>query len=937
MFDAATLAAITQEARQAFLEEDAPECLEQLTRGYQSLEAVLDQPSQSQARQKLLKDMGRAAHSLKGGAGMSALTPLQVLCHSVEDLFEALEQNRVQDRAMASGLIGLAIEEVQTLLSLANLGQLGEEDEPPELAKALSEFLATCQPQPSQAGAEPGDVSQFARTSLTVELEACLERVERRLARGGTETELRNSFNLLLEECTLLGQALSCGWLEQASQEFRQCLTESDLDLTQLMPQAIAEIRELRSQFLAGELIQAPAPEPPAVVPDPVIPQMPVERYPTIPPQDADLENLPRSTVVKVPVPAPATASATPRQTLRIPLDRLNRLSNTVSELLINQERLLEYDKQLRQASRNLKKRGQQLSPIREQVQSLYDELAVSDQTYVAMAANGQTNGDRRGLEIQDLQDFDALEMDSYSAVHGILQRFQELMVQVQEIQEDVDLVQRDLQETLLEMNQSLQQLDDELTQSRLVPFNTLARTFIQPMEKLGDRHQKPVKFVIDGDATLIEVAILDQLRTPLTHLLRNAFDHGLEKPADRQAAGKPRAGTITLSAAIAHNQVVVTVADDGRGVDLAKVKKKAIELGMSTPEALSQASDTQILDFLFQPGFSTASQVSDLSGRGLGLDIVKQMIEARRGTLSLETQWGQGSQFIIRIPLTLSITPLLLVRCQQRLMAFPSESIVRILSLDDYPMRNGHLTWQSQSLPVRPLMEILPYPHTQTTSPGLANRVGLMVQFGHQPVVLTVEKIVDERPLVVKALDGMTPIPPYVAGCTVLGTGDVVPVLIPNNFAVLWRSVTPTPATPKSVVSTSTAAPRQITILAIDDSITVRRTLQRVLTPAGFHLIQCRDGQEAWDLLTRQRQGVDLALCDIEMPNMDGFSLLQLIRAHEHWRTLPVVMLTSRDNPLHRNRAEALGASGYLTKPFQPNQLITSVHSFLANAAPMT
>jgi type IV pili sensor histidine kinase/response regulator len=622
------------------------------------------------------------------------------------------------------------------------------------------------------------------------------------------------------------------------------------------------------------------------------------------------------------------------RQTLRIPLTRLNRLSNTVSELLINQERLLEYDKQLRQASRNLKKRGQQLSPIREQVESLYDELSFSDQTQGATnGGNGQTDNNPSSLGIDGLVDFDALEMDSYSAVHSILQRFQELMVQVQEIQEDVDLVERDLQETLIQMNQSLHQLDDELTQSRLVPFNTLARTFIQPLEKLGDRHKKPVKFVIEGDTTLIEVAILDQLRTPLTHLIRNAFDHGLEFAPDRQGQGKPPTGTITLRAAIAHNQVVVTVADDGRGVDLAKIQKKAMELGLTTPEKLAQIDETQILDFLFQPGFSTASKVSDLSGRGLGLDIVKQMIEGLRGNLQLETELGQGSQFIIRIPLTLSITPLLLVRCQQRLMAFPSESILRILSLDEYPLRDGQLTWKSQSMPVRPLMDILPYGQSQPPLPGLPNKVGLMIQLGNQPAVLTVEKIVDERPLVVKALDAITPIPSYVAGCTVLGTGEVVPVLIPNNFSVLWRSL----ATP-SVTTGERKAPAQgqITILAIDDSITVRRTLQRVLGQTGFQIIQCRDGQEAWDLLNRQAQGIDLALCDIEMPNMDGFSLLQLIRAHQDWRHLPVVMLTSRENPLHRNRAMALGASGYLTKPFQPNQLIASIQEFLTEPTPV-
>lgn len=919
MFDAATLEAITAEARQAFLEEDAPECLEQLTVGFQSLEKVLGSSGNKQQRQKLIQDMGRAAHSLKGGAGMSALTPLQTLCHRLEDLFEALEQGRVEDKAMAVGLIGMTIEETQTMVELANGGQLVDSDEPPELALALGEFLEMCQPHASEEEGGLGDVSQFVHNSLTVEFEACLERVERRLVRGGTAAELRESFSLLLEECTLLGQALSCSWLEEAGNRLRGELVRPQVDLDSLLPTAIAELRTLREQFLAGELTP---PEPEIIAESEPLPE--VEPVTSATPCHVQIPvpipaQIPTPTKAKI----PATTAPSTRQTLRIPLDRLNRLSNTVSELLINQERLLEYDKQLRQASRSLKKRGQQLIPMREQVESLYDELSFSDQTKVV-------GNEPNSSGIPGLVDFDALEMDSYTAVHGILQRFQELMVQVQEIQEDVDLVERDLQETLIQTSQSLHQLDDELTQSRLVPFRGLAQSFAQPLEKLADRHHKPVEFVIDGENTLIEVAILDQLRTPLTHLIRNAFDHGLEFVPERQAQGKIPQGKITLRASTANNQVLITVEDDGRGIDPQKIGRKAMELGWVRAEQLPQMTKDRILDFLFQPGFSTAAEVSNLSGRGLGLDIVKKMIEALRGTLQLETKLGQGSRFLIRIPLTLNILPLLLVRYQQRLLAFPSESVLRILPLDDYPIRDGQVEWQSQIMSARSLDEVLPhaYPQGFSPAPGLPHKVGLMVNLGEQPVLLTVEQIVDERPLVVKALDAITPIPSYVAGCTVLGTGDVVPVLIPNNFDVLWRTE---PSLPEAGMDDQSTG--QKTILIIDDSVTVRRTLQRVLG-GTFRLIQCRDGKEAWDLLNRQTQGIDLALCDIEMPNMDGFSLLQLVRAHRVWKELTVIMLTSRENPLHRNRAQALGADGYLTKPFQPNQLLSTLEEFLAETA---
>ena len=906
MLDAATLEAITQEARQAFLEEDAPLCLTLLIEGLPKLELALQTDQSTEYCQPIYKNLGRAAHSLKGGAGMAVMPTLNQLCHKMEDLFEALEQGRVEDNITAFGLLSLATEEVQTLIDAAIAGQIDNQPEQLEITVALEQFLETL----GEAGeiADNHDApDSFIAIALGVELESCLVRVEKLLPPENSDNALQKSFKLLQEESTLLGQALSCDWLEEIITLSQQIQASQKVPLRELIPVVISEIRQLRENHFQSQPTQISDNLrdllPQVAVETPEVPQAPIQPV------------IPAKTVVE-------TGS---KQNLRIPLDRLNKMSNTVSELLINHERLLISDRQLRQASRNLKKRNQQLIPMREQVESLYDELSFREQpnnTPIA-APNGQNSL---------LEEFDALEFDQYTTAHTTLQRFQELMLQVQEIHEDVDLIERELQETLLQVRQSLDSLDGDLNQSRLVPFSTLANAFIQPVEKLSQRHVKSAKLVIEGENILVELAILEQLRTPLTHLIRNAFDHGIELPRDRVSVGKPEIGQIKLSAVVTSNQVRITVADDGNGIPLAKVRQRAIALGLITTDA--NPSREEILDYIFIPSFSTADSVSDLSGRGLGLDIVKNQVEMQRGSLKVETEAGKGTRFIIRIPLTLNIVSILLVRCQQQLLAFPSESVTRIISLAEYPIVHGQVTWQEQSFPVRFLEQLLPYNIPNVLQPNPQNRqstVGLMLPINNKMAVVTVDQIVDERQLVFKAFDLITPIPSYLAGCTVLGTGEVVPILLPEYFEELWQ---------KTEVNTARRATPAISqnneensILIIDDSIMVRRTLTRILTRSDYQVMECRDGKEAWDLLIQHLQNFKLILCDLEMPNMDGFSLLQLIRADESFNGIPVVVLTSRESDVHRQRAISLGANAYVTKPFQPNLLLETIADLIATS----
>ncbi|OKH19218.1 hybrid sensor histidine kinase/response regulator [[Limnothrix rosea] IAM M-220] len=933
MLDAASLKAIALEARHCFLLEDAPDFITLFYGSIKQLKNELAQPTGANIG-GLYKDLVRSAHSIKGGAGLAELTPLNQLAHKMEDLLEAMAEGRVQDQTTGLELVTLAMEEVQNCVDLA----ASSDDNPgmssgvTELTKALEEFIeASVAPETSPDMAIGSSTpSQFIITSLRVDLEACVKRLEDLLVNRPTAQRLKSHLTTLAEECQLLGEALSLPWLQDISLVITQMTAKPIMPLPEFAALAIAEIRAVSQAYLQDVENTDLSPtfkqfqEAPKVTAPPEPPTAPVP--------------------APVATTAPTTTATTQKKTstlqVRMPITQLNRMGNAVGELFIGYEQLSRHQQQLLQASRNLKQRTQQLNPIRDEVVTLYDQLAIASPKITTPNGNGHnqnTSPEAAAIlgEASPDSEFDSLHFDQYTQAHSNLQQFQELMVQVQEIREDIELIRWEFQNSLDSMRQQLEYLNQDLTQSRLVPFGKLARRFIQSLETLSQRYPQSAQLKIVGEDVLVDQAILEQLRTPLTHLIRNAFDHGIEPPVQRRQGDKPETGTITLSAKLLGNIVEIEVSDDGKGVSVDRVWEKAVAVGLHSPTERDRLSENQILDFIFAPGFSTRQKVSDLSGRGMGLDIVRLELDQLNGTVSVDSREGQGTKFTIRIPLSFNILPLLLCRCQQQVLALPSVNISGVVALvgkNATAEPPDHLDWQGSPLKLHPLDELLPYtqsnvflPPDQRPKPTIA----VVVRQGDQPLAITVDEIIGERELVLKALDRTVTYPPYIAGCTVLGTGEVVPVLIPDAFDHLLNApkldklTTPPPTVAQNVQ-------RQPSILIIDDSVAVRRTLNKMLTQCGYQVHQCRDGKEAWNFLNRSNQTFDLAICDLEMPGYDGFTLLQMVRGQQQWDSLPFVMLTSRDNDLHRQRAERLGASNYFTKPFNPIQFLQAIAEYV-------
>ncbi|MDR9403316.1 MAG: response regulator, partial [Halothece sp. Uz-M2-17] len=698
---------------------------------------------------------------------------------------------------------------------------------------------------------------------------------------NASSNQLIPAIQSFCEECVLLAETLSLDWLQADIQPLQTALKEDQENLSSIAETTLNTLQDHRQQCLNGEVVSTESESIPTETPSPE--------------------------TIETPEATPATAPADPGLSLKMPVTRLDRMSNTFGELIINYERLNLISQQLQEANRSLHKHSFQLSPIKEQVQTFYDQLATNLNYFNQTPSNNE---------------FDPLQLDQYSHFHQTLQDFQELMVRVQENRADIDIIARDFQDTLEDLRNFLDTLRTDITNSRLIPFKTYAQRFNVPLQNLNERYHKSVQLLLEGEETLVDQVILEQLQTPLTHLFRNAFDHGIETTEERITVDKSPIATIKFQARLQGNRILIDISDDGRGISLENVFAKAKAQGLTERERPQELTRDHILEFLFLPNFSTAKTVSDLSGRGVGLDVVRMQVERLNGTVSVDSTVGQGTTFTLSIPLTLSILPFLLCRAQKQTLAIPASKILAVVSLKEMS-ENQTLIWHQQRLPVYPLLQLLPYP--DPIPPSGQEPIGLVLNINETLIVVGIDGLQGERELVVKPFDRTIPVPPYVAGCTVLGTGEVVPVVDPDYWGDLLSSV----QSPTLSSNTTHQTDKDPTILVIDDSVAVRRNLESLLTKSGYDVISCRDGKEATATLDEPGKEINVVISDIEMPRLDGFGVLQAIRSHSRWHSLPVIMLTSREHERHRQKAFSLGATDYIGKPFSPQKLLATVQQY--------
>jgi chemosensory pili system protein ChpA (sensor histidine kinase/response regulator) len=634
-------------------------------------------------------------------------------------------------------------------------------------------------------------------------------------------------------------------------------------------------------------------------------------------------------------------------QTMRVPVKQLDNLSNLMGELVVNRNSLEQDQERMRQFLDNLLHQVALLSDVSQRTQDFYERSLLE----IALLANRQGNRPVWRSEESSHQRDSAWrpeEMDRFTPFHSLAQEIIELIVRVRESAADIEFLVDEADQVTRQLRQVTTQLQEGLTRARMKPFAETTDRLFRAVREIAIKCGKQAQLQVEGKDILIDKMIVDQLYDPMTHLVNNAITHGIEPPEVRQAAGKPPTGRITIRAFHQGNQTVISVSDDGAGIDPQKVKARAIKQGLLTAAQAQRMSRPEVYDLLFLPGFSTQEQATEYAGRGVGMDVVRTSLQEIRGAVSIDSTIGKGTVFTIRLPLVLSISKALCCISDRARIAFPMDGVEDMIDVPREQVTTGAdglpcIDWRGTILPFRPLRDLLAYNR-------YLGRGSVYVGFNAEDDLISVivlrssgnflavqvDQVSTEQEIVIKQLEGPVPKPIGIAGATVLGDGRIVAIadvmelidlatgrLRKDTGGTLWDE------SGDRVAAEAADEKNEPTVLIVDDSITVRSLLSITFEKAGYRVEEARDGKEAWE---KMKSGLpcDIVFCDIEMPRMDGLELLSRMQKDSVLCELPIAMLTSRGADRHRQMAYSLGAKGYFTKPYLEEQLMDAASRML-------
>lgn len=654
--------------------------------------------------------------------------------------------------------------------------------------------------------------------------------------------------------------------------------------------------------------------------------------------ENADLSLITEGELEILPPTEPSNKPPQVSETLRVSINHLEQLNHTIGELLTQQNRQVLYNQQLTTAVKAF------LVHLSQQQQQLHKLQHQTLQTIPVGTSTPLNLTQRQSAEHQ----FDALELDHYSEQQLLIRGAFDTLVQQTESVEAIELFIRQSNQTLAKQQRLLNDLRSTMLDARMQPLEGLLQRFHQVLTRLVTQHNKSVTLTIEGGDVMVDKTIVDKLYDPLLHLLRNAFDHGIESLDIRRQQGKPEQGQIKISAKQASQYLVIKIRDDGQGLNLDAIRQKAIDNGLITVQESQQLSPTQISDLIFMPGLSTAEHVNELSGRGVGLDVVRTQVENLRGTLTVRHQLGKGTGFTLKVPAKLTIAKLLLCRAGQRLYALMTNNIEQIL----IPSANQIKTWNNKKIlnlnvegkeqlvlvitlsMALSYNDLLPSPQQSNVTASSDISPIILIRYRNRLVGIEVDQIIGEQELVIRSLGDLSTVPNYIYGCSILPNGRLSLVIdsgafIFNNLQDLSQPFTnKDDGQRKKPLTRKVKSVAKQSILIIDDSITVRNTLAKALEKAGYLVVQAKEGNDALKKL--QQTNVVAILCDLEMPGMNGFEFLRVRQSTPQIASVPIIMLTSRTSAKHRQLAQQLGATDYLTKPYLTPQLLMTVNNAL-------
>jgi chemosensory pili system protein ChpA (sensor histidine kinase/response regulator) len=657
-----------------------------------------------------------------------------------------------------------------------------------------------------------------------------------------------------------------------------------------------------------------------------------------------------------------AAASSAARQVLpqaksvRISLERLDRMMNAVGELVINRTRMLGRLSELAKLVEILSFSKRRLSGKVGDFQEKHEFNRIgSARTFGGQPPQMDTFrgsfGNMPAIVSNDMLEFSDLEMDRYDDFNILSRSLTEISADVTEVLTQLEGFMGRVDSDIDEFTKLAHHLQDEITAARMVPIGNLYTRLSRTVRDASKAAGKPVELLLEGAETELDNNIIQHISDPLIHLVRNAVAHGLEDPVARQQSGKPEKGRVEVRAYHRGNHIFIEVEDDGRGIDYDGVRSRVIESGAMSPLAAAELSERELREFLFRPGFTTASSMTELAGRGVGLDVVRANVHALNGEIEVRSEPGRGACFTVKVPLTLIISQALFVRCGSAVFALPLAVIEEIRRLKPAEIEDvgGRLLTRVRDI----VTEVVRLDLQLALSPlepvnGYFHMV--IVKVAGKQVGVVVEEVLGKDEIVIKNLGNYLRRVKLFPGTTIAPDGSLILLidlnrLVSNDTAERHALPSSSPAARVFAPGAEAVAAGNIPAAAVDpvendrvvvvadDSISVRKFVGRMLEKAGYRVKLASDGLEASEIIAEV--GCHLVITDLEMPRMNGYELLAHLRQDPITRKIPVLVVTSRAGAKHRDRAMKEGASGFLTKPVQEDQLISTVEGLIDPVKP--
>ena len=899
-----------------------------------------------------LGQLEHAMHSLKTAAKMLGFSDIGQIADSVEMIAVGVQKGELSGSPLINNNIKSAIDLIKTLTS----GEKKSSDNVEKIVQGLDTNLlkkadsGSAVDILSETGVQKGYINDEQTEMFIKEGWELLEKINRDLVtleKDPNDKSVIDNLNRTIHTLKGSAQILNFQYIGKLahkiedlfakSKESKQGLSEKSMDLTF---KAVDTIQDLLNGIKRGEgekssdVVQ---------IIEKIEEQLGKTGRKKTEVQLDDRPVVPATKPKIIPVEKFKDSQKDVDQVIKITTETLDNLVNMAAELVINKTQLSAYLDKLREVGETLDVDKKRLRKTSRTISSFLEK----------------TIGDDKAVKIKE--DIDKNVMDDLVSVSN---DFEEVISTYDSVSRSFRAITQEFEQNIGQISTLTKSLHDDILQVRMVPTEMLFNRFPRAVRDMAKKLKKKVNLVVEGEKTEMDRALIESLTDPVMHLVRNAIDHGIETPKERKDKGKSEDGIILLKARRSKNQILIEVQDDGNGIDPEIVKKVILKNKLASNEEVDEMSPSEIMSFVFDPGFSTRDEASDVSGRGVGLDVVANQLQKLKGDIRIKSTPGVGTIFNIRVPLTLAIAQAMLVKVDTETLAIPIAAVEETVQFKDPELveqdEKAFITVRDQLIPVAYLSALLNY-RTGKKSAGSKSNTAIIVQESGARYGLIVDNVLRREEIVIKSLGDHLAHVPYISGGTIYGDGSVGLILdIPSvtkkieadvhsqdkDFSDIERAreivteesqkgTVKKEATKKEqevketvLVKKKKIRGRSPKALIVDDSVSVRKFVSSVLEKNKYATALAEDGPEALEKLRKEK--FDIIITDLEMPKMHGFDMIEEIRSYKKYQSIPIVILTGRAGKKHKDKGKELGANAYITKPFKENDLLKSLEDFL-------